>query len=149
MINYVDIARSVTGVLTGAFPTIPVYGDEVTEGYNKPCFFIGLYPVDTTTETKNLFSTTIMIVVTYMTNNKSSIANYNMMNQLKQAFGITLGVGNRSLLIQNSETEKVNDDGDVFQFSFSLTYKEVISDTPMNEGIPTAKDVSVTTKIKY
>lgn len=148
MVRYLDIARSVTSTLTKTFPNIPVYGDEVTEGYNKPCFFIGLYPVDTTTETRHIATTTILIVVTYFTNDKNSLANYDMMNQLKRAFGITLEVGERKLLIENSETEKANEDGDTFQFSFSISYKEVITDAPMDD-VPTAKDINYRTKLHY
>lgn len=148
MIRYLDIAKSVTSVLTRTFPNIPVYGDEVTEGYNKPCFFIGLYPVDTITETKHLASTTMLIVITYFTDDKNSLANYDMMNQLKRAFGITLNVGERKLLIDNSETEKVNEDGCTFQFSFSISYKEVISDVPTDD-VPTAKDINYRTKLNY
>lgn len=136
MITYTDIAKSVTTVLNNAFPNIPVYADDVTEGYKTPCFFIGLYPVSSTTETVNISSTTLLIVVSYFADTKNSIVNLNTMQQIKKVFGITLNVGNRKLLISNSETEKVNDDGDVFDFSFSITYKEVHNDT--TTSVPTA-----------
>lgn len=42
MILYQDIAKAVTMVIKRAFPNVPIYGDEVQEGYKTPSFFIGI-----------------------------------------------------------------------------------------------------------
>ena len=36
---YQDIAKAITRVIKESFPNVPIYGDEVREGYKKPSFF--------------------------------------------------------------------------------------------------------------
>ena len=46
MIQYQDILEALTKTIKGQFKNIPIYGDEVREGYKKPSFFIGILPVN-------------------------------------------------------------------------------------------------------
>lgn len=126
MVQYTDIAKSVTKVLKDNFK-LPVYGDEITEGYKTPSFFVGMYPISSTTQTKNYALTETMIVVSYFSNTKDSVKNYKMMNDLKRAFGLVLKVENRNFTIKNVEIEKAGDDNDIFQFSFSISYHELMN----------------------
>ena len=54
MILYQDIAKAVTMVIKGAFPNVPIYGDEVREGYKTPSFFVGIMPVNSINHTKSI-----------------------------------------------------------------------------------------------
>lgn len=54
MVLYQDIAKAVTMVIKEAFPNVPIYGDEVREGYKTPSFFIGIMPVVVLTTPKAL-----------------------------------------------------------------------------------------------
>jgi len=42
MVLYQDIAKAVTMVIKGAFPNVPIYEDEVREGYKTPSFLLAL-----------------------------------------------------------------------------------------------------------
>lgn len=148
MVKYVDIVKSVTDVLKLNFKGIPVYGDEVTEGYKKPSFFINLYPIESETSTQHTMSTTMLIVISYYSDTRNSIVTYDTMNQIRSAFGLILKVNDRSFLIDNRETEKIERDGICFQYSFSITFFESLSDKSINDGYDKMQEINTRLKIE-
>lgn len=135
MIGYQDILKAVIKVLNATYPTIPIYGDEVTEGYKLPCFFTTLLPIESETQTKNYITTNLLIVISYFSDCKDSLKCLEVMSKLKRGFGIGLSVDDRHFTIQDSMIEKV--ESDVYQFSFHITYHELIKFEPKNELITT------------
>lgn len=135
MITYEDILRAVIKILNTTYPTIPIYGDEVTEGYKLPCFFTTLLPIESETQTKNYIITNLLIVISYFSDCKDSLKCLEVMSTLKRQFGISLDVDDRHFTIQDSMIEKV--ENDVYQFSFHITYHELINFEPDNELITT------------
>ena len=127
MILYQGIAKAVTMVIKGAFPNVSIYGDEVQEGYKTPSFFIGIMPVNSINHTKAIKEEQLLITVTYFSNTTESLKNYRVMQELKVAFGQVLGVDNRKFTIQETNTEKVGEDGDIYQFTFDINYFELAS----------------------
>lgn len=125
MIRYQDLLMGVIEVLKRTYPTVPIYGDEVTEGYKTPCFFVNLYPVQSETETKNYLNTHMLVVLTYFSDTKEGLKNLEVLSTLKYSFGVVLAVQERHLIIQDTTSEKVEDN--VYQFSFHITYKELIN----------------------
>ena len=135
MIGYQDILKAVIKILNATHPTIPIYGDEVTEGYKVPCFFTTLLPIESETQTKNYITTNLLIVISYFSDYKDTLKCLEVMSKLKQAFGISLSVDNRHFTIQDSMIEKV--EKDAYQFSFHITYQELINFETDNELITT------------
>jgi len=127
MVLYQDIAKVVTIIIKEAFPDVPIYGDEVREGYKKPSFFIGIMPVNSINHTKAIKEEQLLITVTYFSDTTESLKNYRVMQELKVAFGQVLGVDNRKFTIQETNTEKVGEDGDIYQFTFDINYYELAS----------------------
>ena len=127
MVLYQDIAKAVTMVIKEAFPSVPIYGDEVREGYKTPSFFIGIMPVSSINHTKSIKEEQLLITVSYFSNTNESLKNYRVMQELKVAFGQVLSVDNRSFTIQETNTEKVGEDGDIYQFTFDINYYELAS----------------------
>jgi len=127
MILYQEIAKAVTMVIKGSFPNVPIYGDEVREGYKTPSFFIGIMPVNSINHTKAIKEEQLLITVTYFSDTTESLKNYRVMQELKTAFGQVLGVDNRKFTIQETNTEKVGEDGDIYQFTFDINYYELAS----------------------
>ncbi len=112
MVLYQDIAKAVTMVIKEAFPNVPIYGDEVREGYKTPSFFVGIMPVNSINHTKSIKEEQLLITVSYFSNTTESLKNYKEMQELKVAFGQVLSVDNRRFIIQETNTEKVGEDGD-------------------------------------
>ncbi len=127
MILYQDIAKAVTMVIKEAFPDAPIYGDEVREGYKTPSFFIGVMPVSSINHTKSIKEEQLFITVSYFSNTAESLKNYKVMQELKVAFGQVLDVDNRKFTIQETNTEKVGEDGDIYQLTFDINYYELAS----------------------
>lgn len=49
------------------------------------------------------------------------------MQELKVAFGQVLSVDNRKFTIEEMNTEKVGEDGDIYQLTFDINYYELAS----------------------
>ena len=130
MVLYQDVAKAVTMVIKEAFPNVPIYGDEVREGYKKPSFFVGIMPVSSINHTKSIKEEQLLITVSYFSNTTESLKNYKVMQELKVAFGQVLSVDNRRFTIQETNTEKVGEDGDIYQFTFDINYYELASSEP-------------------
>lgn len=127
MVLYQEIAKAVTMVIKEAFPNVPIYGDEVREGYKTPSFFIGIMPVSSINHTKSIKEEQLLITVSYFSNTTESLKNYRVLQELKVAFGQVLSVDNRRFTIQETNTEKVGEDGDIYQFTFDINYYELAS----------------------
>lgn len=127
MVLYQDISKAVTMVIKGAFPNVHIYGDEVREGYKTPSFFIGIIPISSINHTKSIKEEQLLITISYFSNTTESLKNYRVMQELKSAFGQMLSVDNRKFTIQETNTEKVGEDGDIYQFTFDINYYELAS----------------------
>ena len=133
MVLYQDIAKAVTMVIKGAFPDVPIYGDEVREGYKTPSFFVGIMPVTSINHTKNIKGESLLITVSYFSDTTESLKNYRVMQELKVAFGQVVGVDNRRFTIEELTTEKIGEDGDIYGLTFSINYYELVSNEPASE----------------
>ena len=130
MVLYQDIAKAVTVVIKETFPNVPIYGDEVKEGYRKPSFFIGILPVSSINHTRSIKEEQLLITVSYFSNTIDTLKNYSVMQKLKGAFGRVLSVDNRKFTIQETNTQKVGEDGDIYQFTFDINYYELACHEP-------------------
>lgn len=45
MITINLVRDSVISALDQNFPEVPIYGEEIKQGFNEPCFFVKLFPV--------------------------------------------------------------------------------------------------------
>lgn len=133
MVLYQDIAKAVTIVIKEAFPNAIVYGDEVREGYKNHSFFIGIMPVNSINHTKSIKEEQLLITVSYFSDTTESLKNYQVMRQLKVAIGQVLCVDNRRLTIQEMTTEKVGEDGDIYQITFDINYFVLANNEPQSD----------------
>ena len=133
MILYQEIAKAVTMIIKEVFPNAIVYGDEVREGYKKPSFFIGIMPVSSISHTKRIKEEQVLITISYFSDTTESLKNYQVMQQLKVAIGQVLCVDNRRFTIQEMTTERVGEDGDIYQITFDINYFELANNEPKGD----------------
>ncbi len=124
MIDFTEIVKAVTFVLKDKF-NLPVYANEIKEGYKKPSFFVRIYPVSSDTETKNYMRTDLRIEVSYYSDTKDTVNNMQVVSDIRKAFGITLKVGDRTLTIYDTEVDQIDDD--IYEFTFSTSYLELVN----------------------
>ena len=84
-------------------------------------------PVSSISHTKSIKEEQLLITVSYFSNTTESLKNYQVMQELKTAFGQMLSVDNRKFTIQETHTEKVGEDGENYQFTFDINYYELAS----------------------
>lgn len=125
--DLIDIKKSINSILKTSFPDVKLFANEVEEGFSKPAFFTQLIPISLNYDTINFMSAKLMIVVNYYTPVAIEIDNLKVANKLRKAFGMSLKVCNRYLILRNITTD--NADG-ILQFKFDLNY---FQDTDMNK----------------
>ena len=133
MVLYQDIAKAVTMLIKETFPNAIIYGDEVREGYKKPSFFIGIMPATSINHTKRIKEEQLLITISYFSYTTESLKNYQVIQQLKVAIGQVLCVDNRRFTIQELTTEKVGEDGDIYQITFDINYFELANNEPKSD----------------
>lgn len=121
--DLIDIKKSTNDILKTNFPDVKLFANEVDEGFSKPAFFTQLIPINLNYETVNFVSVDLMIVINYYTPKSIELDNLKIASRLRKAFGMTLNVKDRHLLLENITTD--NPDG-ILQFKFDLNYYQDI-----------------------
>lgn len=121
--DLLDIKKSINNILKENFPDVKLFANEVEEGFSKPAFFTQLIPISFNYETVNFMRVSLMIVINYYTPKSIEVDNLKMTIALKKAFGMTLKVNDRYLLLENITID--NPDG-IMQFKFDLDYYQDI-----------------------
>ena len=119
MATLIDLKTSISNVLKLNFPKHKLYSSEVAEGFQKPCFFTSVVPLRTDYDSVSYSSSSVMIVINFFSENGTQEESYPMFSNIKEAFGMSLKVKNRSFLIRNFRSDIV--DG-VLQTKFNLEF---------------------------
>lgn len=124
MIKLTDIKLAINAVLKDNFPDCKRYADEIKEGFDRPCFFVQIFPVMFNYDTVNFSSNKLMIVLNYFSRDGTDLENLKMYDELKKAFGTTITAQGRHLALQDIRTDTA--DG-VLQFKFDLDFFDGIT----------------------
>ncbi len=119
MIKLTDIKNAINNVLKEHFPDHNRYADEIREGFERPCFFVQIFPVTFDYETSNYASGRLMIVVNYFSVDGTQLENLKMHDSLREAFGRSLNVNDRLLHLQNIRSDETEG---ILQFRFDVEY---------------------------
>ncbi|KZL94366.1 phage tail terminator family protein [Clostridium magnum] len=136
MITLVDIKKSINDVLKGT--GYKVYGNEVKEGFTRPCFFAQLIPISSDILKKDTSENFLMAEIIYFSKDKTDLENLKMYDVLKKSFIPTLQVNNRKFLVRNFRSDTIddteNDTDNIYSIRFDLNfYDEIIDNTPEAE----------------
>jgi len=133
MITLVDIKKAINDALV---PTglKPPYGNEVKEGFSRPCFFVNLIPVTSDTFKRDTSENSLMVEIVYFSANKTDLENLQMYDTLKGILTPILTIGNRKLLVRNFRAEVIDEDDHIYSVKFDLNYyDEIVDNTPEAE----------------
>ena len=112
---------------------LKTYGNEVKEGFSRPCFFVSLIPVTSDTFKRDTSENSVMVEIVYFSQNKTDLENLKMYDILKSKLTPTLHVGVRNLLVRNFRAEVIDEDDHIYSVKFDLNYYDVIEDTAPEE----------------
>ena len=147
MISLTDIKSSVDQRLTDK-TSFEVYGREIKDGFDRPCFFVELLPNGSDAETQNFTSNKLTVIITYFQELQqgkgySDLENIKMYDTLKDLFKLNLSVGSRVLHPKNIRSGYTGDNLDILQVSFDLDYLDGTGRQRNTEGSATSVNVNL------
>lgn len=83
-----DIRNSIIKELKTSFPDHKIYGEKVTQGLVKPCFFVDLIPIDLVKVNSNLQERSMFVDIQYMSVEDTKVKNLEMAEKLGQMFSL-------------------------------------------------------------
>lgn len=125
MLKQMDILKAVIALLKTKYPatTTKYYTDEIVEGFKQPCFFVKLIK-SRNTETKNVNSNALSIILTYFadesTNKQLSYLAYE--DDINDLFGKGIPVDGRYLHIQTIAAARIGENQDILQVTITTNY---------------------------
>lgn len=123
MLKKADIFKSIVTLLKNKYKGITIYSNEVVEGFKQPCFFIKFLS-NNSTETRNLNSNRLTIIITYFPSNEGNkqLAFLTCEDTLKELFKIGFYVGERYLHVTSVDNEMIGEEQDILQVMINVNY---------------------------
>ena len=138
MITLVGIKKAINDILVPV--GLKTYGNEVKEGFSRPCFFVGVTPVTSDTFKKDTSENSLMVEIVYFSANKTDLENLQMYDTLKGILTPTLPVGTRKFLVRNFRAQIVDETDQIYSVKFDLNfYDEIVDLTPIADAMQTIK----------
>jgi len=110
------------------------YGNEIKEGFQRPCFFVNLIPIKSETFKLDTSENSIMVEIVYFSANKTDLENLQMYDTLKSKLTPTLTIGTKRKLVRNFRAEVIDEIDHIYSIKFDLNfYDEITDDTPPAE----------------
>lgn len=124
-------------------PQYKIYGKEIKEDYDLPCFFTEILDKGSKAETKNFAKGGFTIKITYFQEIKNELDQLEKVDEIKDLFGLIFCVGNRKLTVGEFSHDFIGEYQDILQISVDIDYKENTQKADM-APIATEIDVKVT-----
>lgn len=121
-------------------PQYKIYGKEIREGYDAPCFFTEILDRGSRAETKNFAKGGFTIKITYFQAEKNELDQLEKVDEIKDLFGLIFCVGDRKLTIGDFSHDYIGEYQDILQISIEIDYKE---NTQKEDTAPIAREIGV------
>ena len=121
-------------------PQYKIYGKEIKEGYDTPCFFTEILDRGGKGETKNFAKGGFTIKITYFQTEKNELDQLEKVDEIKDLFGLIFCVGDRKLTIGDFSHDYIGEYQDILQISIEVDYKE---NTQKEDNAQVAENVGI------
>lgn len=123
MIALDELKKGLIAVLREKYPKgYKFYGNEVTEGYEKPSFFTQLIPATMENATQHTTNNTMLFVITYFQKQKDEADNFKKITEIRKAFGLKVEVADRKINVEELDYQFVGEDGNILQIQVTINY---------------------------
>lgn len=122
--KFFEIKKAVNQLLKEHYPKMGLYGKEIREGYQVPCFFTEIIDNGSRAESKNFSRGSFTIKITYFQSKKNELDQLKKIDELKELFELVFLVGNRHLVIQEFSYDYIGEYSDILQVSVDISYYE-------------------------
>ncbi len=121
-------------------PQYKIYGKEIREGYDAPCFFTEILDRGSRAETRNFAKGGFTVKITYFQTAKNELDQLEKVDEIKDLFGLIFYVGDRKLTIGDFSHDYIGEYQDILQISIEIDYKE---NTQKEDTAPVARKIGV------
>ena len=141
-IKLVEIKKAINGLLKGRYPPpqYKIYGKEIREGYDAPCFFTEILDRGSRAETKNFAKGGFTVKITYFQTAKNELDQLEKVDEIKDLFGLFFCVEDRRLTVGEFSHDYIGEYQDILQISIEIDYKE---NTQKEDTAPIAREIGV------
>lgn len=129
-------------MLKGRYPPqqYKIYGKEIREGYNAPCFFTEILDRGSRAETRNFAKGGFTVKITYFQKEKNELDQLEKVDEIKDLLGLFFCVGDRKLTVGEFSHDYIGEYQDILQISIEIDYKE---NTQKEDTAPVAREIGV------
>ena len=121
-------------------PQYRIYGKEIREGYDAPCFFTEILDRGSRAETKNFAKGGFSVKITYFQTAKNELDQLEKVDEIKDLFGLFFCVGDRRLTTGEFSHDYIGEYQDILQISIEIDYME---NTRKEDTGPVAGEIGV------
>ena len=121
-------------------PQYKIYGKEIREGYDAPCFFTEILDKGSRAETRNFAKGGFTVKITYFQTAKNELDQLEKVDEIKDLFGLFFCVGDRKLTVGDFSHDYIGEYQDILQISIEIDYKE---NTQKEDTAPIAREIGV------
>jgi hypothetical protein len=121
-------------------PQYKIYGKEIREGYDAPCFFTEILDRGSRAETRNFAKGGFTVKITYFQTEKNELDQLEKVDEIKDLFGLFFCVGDRKLTVGDFSHDYIGEYQDILQISIEIDYKE---NTQKEDMAPIAEEIGV------
>lgn len=145
-IKFTDIKKAVNRILKERYPPpqYKIYGQEIKEGYETPCFFTEILDKGSRAETKNFAKGGFTVKIVYFQQEKNELDQLEKADEIKELFGLVFCVGNRKLTVGEFSHDFIGEYSDILEISIDIDYME---NTRKEETGPVMETVETYMKI--
>lgn len=127
MITVVELKKALIDVIKNKYgKSYKYYGNEVTEGYDKPSFFTQIVPVQNENVTTNFSERKYSFVITYFQKEIDEEDALTKFSELVEAFGLKVKVNNRYVNVSDFDYEFIGEKNNILQMSLNVSYMDGI-----------------------
>ena len=125
-IKFVEIKKAANGLLKGRYqpPQYRIYGKEIREGYEAPCFFTEILDRGGRAETRNFAKGGFTVKITYFQAERDELDQLKKVDEIKSLFGMSFRVGERRLTAGDFSHDYIGEYQDILQVSIEFGYRE-------------------------
>lgn len=146
MITVVKLKKALIDVIKNKYgKSYKYYGNEVTEGYDKPSFFTQLLSVNSNNVTTNFAERKYLFVITYFQKQIDEADALAKFSELVEAFGLKVKVNDRYVNVSDFAYEFVGEKSNILQMSLNVSFMDGIK---KEETHQTMKELSVNQRLE-
>ena len=145
MIEMIQIKSACNRVLRNSFPKMKIYGNDSSEGLERPCFYTEIVPYTLTYETVNMVHQRCGFKISIFEKKADETFQLKTLAKIREAFGMKLHIEDRQLQITDLDFETTGKNNDIFQITLTIEWFDSITKAVTQ---PLMENVAITENIR-